>query len=372
MKFVAQSHALAAALALVSVVAGKTKAPLAHLVAGASKVLIGFSDGNVSIKVSVEADVTEPGQAAVSCDRLAELSSSFATKAPVSIHAGASGLQINCKNSRSRLDLLPLDDVPLPLSIGDDEISRTEIDGKKFPILFEPLAAADTEPTRFYLCGAFLHDTDAGLTTVSTNGTTLIKTALADHTLSHDRTCVVATKGCQIAARLHQQSKPGAVTIIRSARLIAFETPGWRFTTRLIDPGEKGYPAYENVIPEAAGNVIAVNRIDLLASLSRLSAVSTCIDMSALVTLAWAAPGPLSLCLTRQPGDGVDSLDAEAQGATSVVLSLPQLIGLLNEFRSARVSLETSGCDPVVIRGDGGKLALLVRSIGSFAEAKAA
>jgi hypothetical protein len=57
---------------------------------------------------------------------------------------------------------------------------------------------------------------------------------------------------------------------------------------------------------------------------------------------------------------------AEVRGSAQIALSLPQLVALLKEFSSERIQLETSDENPVVIRGAGDKLALIVRSTWNF------
>ena len=70
--------------------------------------------------------------------------------------------------------------------------------------------------------------------------------------------------------------------------------------------------------------------------------------------------------MARCPLDGVDLVAAEGRGSAKVALSLPQLVDLLKEFRSERIQLETANEQPVVIRGAGEKLALIVRSNWNF------
>jgi hypothetical protein len=54
------------------------------------------------------------------------------------------------------------------------------------------------------------------------------------------------------------------------------------------------------------------------------------------------------------------------RGRAEVALSLPQFAALLKEFRSEHIQLETANEQPVVIRGAGEKLAMIVRSKWNF------
>jgi hypothetical protein len=49
-----------------------------------------------------------------------------------------------------------------------------------------------------------------------------------------------------------------------------------------------------------------------------------------------------------------------------VALSLPRFAALLKDFRSEHIKIETANGQPVVIRGAGEKLALIVRSKWNF------
>jgi hypothetical protein len=74
----------------------------------------------------------------------------------------------------------------------------------------------------------------------------------------------------------------------------------------------------------------------------------------------------LDLHLARCPLDGADAIAAEVHGSAQVALSLPQFAAVLKEFGSDQVQLETADEQPVVIRGAGEKLALIVRSKWNF------
>jgi DNA polymerase-3 subunit beta len=162
--------------------------------------------------------------------------------------------------------------------------------------------------------------------------------------------------------RLLQKSRAARVVLRRSRSLIAFEASEFSFTARLVDAG---YPAYEDGIPPLASNSVVCDRLNLLAALSRLSAAAPNTD-TALVALSWQNGTSLELHLARCSLDGADVVAADVHGSAEVALSLPQLLALLKEFSSEQIQLETAKAQPVVIRGAGNKLALLLRSYWNF------
>jgi DNA polymerase III subunit beta len=159
-----------------------------------------------------------------------------------------------------------------------------------------------------------------------------------------------------------QKAATPRVAVRRSRGLIAFDAPSFSFTARLID---SSFPAYESIIPPSTSNSVRCDRLGLLGALSRLSAAAMSND-TALVALSWGNGRCLALHLARNPLDGADVVAAEVNGGAEIALSLRQFATLLKEFSSDRIQLETDKEQPLVIRGAGEKLALIVRSKWNF------
>src|SRR5258708_26432908 len=154
MKIVTQAAVLASALSLVAAaVRSNSKVAAAiRFVAAEGSVTVTCSSPNIAVTAKVDADVIEPGQVAVVSDRLTALAAGFATSAKIMISGAETGMvTIEGGYSRSRLPLIPIDDLPTVLPI-DLEIGHVDISGADLLSLLSPLPAADTERTRFYLC----------------------------------------------------------------------------------------------------------------------------------------------------------------------------------------------------------------------------
>ena len=362
MKFSATARALSDAVSLARVM-GRTgdSQSLAHVAATGKAISITCTDKTVgTISTNAAARILEPGEAAVSPDRLAALVSTLGADAIVEIEATASGMNVRCGTSRSRLAAVPATDLPPAIAI-QDEIGRVDITCADCLELLEPLAAADTGRSRRYLAGVFWHTVDDQLVAASTDGIRLIRTSVAARSFSHDRSLIVPTDVANNLRRLLQKADSSRVIVRRSRTLIAFQTRAFNFTARLIDAN---FPAYERLIPPPASNSVTCDRLKLLAAALRLSAAASSAEI-ALVALSWRAGSHLDLYLARRPLDGADVIEAEARGSAEVALSLPQFAALLKEFDSDQIQLETANEQPVVIRG-AGKLALIVRSKWSF------
>jgi DNA polymerase-3 subunit beta len=357
MKFVAQAGALASALSLAA--AAVRKKGVVRLVADGGTVRVTCSDNAIASTAAASATVHEPGQVAVSADRLAALVAGFAPGGSVTLSTTESVALILCGNSHSRLSVFPWTDLPdVPTTNG--EIASVEVSGGECLLLLEPLSAAAAKDTaRFYLHGIFLHTVGDQLVAVCTDGVRLIRVAVSAADFSTTRDLILPQEAAMVLRWLVARTKPDKVTLLRSRNLLAVTGRDFEFATRLID---FNYPAYEAVVPVASPNVVTVDRAELLATLSRLAAVATAAPP--LLALSWTNAGPLKLFLARQPDDGADAIAAHAHGAAKVAVPLSQLAAMIGEFSGQCVQLEAAG--PLVIRSEGEKLALLMPSAWNF------
>jgi DNA polymerase-3 subunit beta len=359
-KVSAPAYVLANAISLASTVKRGGNSCFAHFATTGDTVSITCTEISVgTIATSVSATIHEPGETAVPIDRLVALLPSFAADAIVNIEATIGAVNVASGTSRLRLPAVPVAELPAAIAI-EEEIGRVEIGSADCLRLLEPLAVADR--TRFHLAGVFWHNVGDQLVAVSTDGIRLVRTEVVTSPFSVDRRLIVPTDVGVAVRRLLQKADAPRVALRRSQNLIAFEAPSFGFTARLID---SSFPAYERLIPPPASNSAFCNRGDLLAALSRLSAAAPSND-TALVALSWENGRSLDLHLARRPLDGADVVAAEVHGSAEVALSLPQFTALLREFNSEHIQLETANEQPLVIRGAGEKLALIVRSKWDF------
>jgi DNA polymerase-3 subunit beta len=358
-RFVAQGT-LASALSLAAAAGNKKTPALARLMAADGVVSICCDNGNIAIKAAAAATIQEPGEAATAVDRLAALVTAFSPNAPVTISTTENMATIICGNSKSRLPTIPLIDLPAALAL-EGEIGRVEISGGDCLILLEPSTAAGTETTRQYLRGVLLHDVDGKLVSIATDGRRLIRTSIPAGAFSAGRDLVIPTEAVATLHKIIVKTKSDMVKVIRSRTLLSVAASEFEFTTRLIDAGDSGFPAYERVIPPPLVNSVTIIRAELIASLSRLAAVVTA--AGPLAALAWTGAPQLNVFLARQPDDGSDVIAAEATtGAARVVVPLQQLADMLDEFADVRLRLEADEGRPLVIHGENEKLALICQS----------
>jgi DNA polymerase III subunit beta len=365
-KIAARAGDLARALALVAFAVPKiTKVDALGAVqivaADAVTVLAG---GFIAIEVPVSAAIIEPGQVAVAHGRLAALIAGFPATASITIDTTTTAALIVSGNSRSRLAVIPQQDLVPALALDVAEISGgIEISGNDVLTLLEPVAAAEHMTTRFYLCGVSWQNIGDRLMATGTNGTRLIQTSISAGKFSERRDLIVPRETATILIRIIKGTRPARVRLRRSPRLLAVAADQFELVTRLIDAE---FPDCDHVVPPPSSVAVTVAREELIAALSRLAAVAT--TDTPLLALRWGKTNRLYLALARQPGNGSDSIAADVEGSAQLAVALPLFSTVLSEIPEDRVRIEnTEGDSPIRLSGGGDKFALASRSVWDFA-----
>jgi DNA polymerase III subunit beta len=354
-KITATAAALAGALSLAgAAVRSKKDATPVRLAAADGAVSVTCTGSAITISATIAADVIATGQIAVAAEKLAELAAGFAPTAKLAISAAAGFATIVSGNSKSRLSLIPADDVPDALAI-DSETDRVEISGDDLLTLLSPLPAADTEKSRYYLVGVHWCSDNGRLIATATNGSRLLRTSVEAAATLPEAGLILPSESAHALAKGVKATKPDRVTLRASKRLLAVDGDSFGFVSKLID---YPFPDTSRVIPKPSPNYLICKPADLLAALRRIVAVAT--SEAPLIALSFDGTPSLHVALARQPNDGSDTIEAEATGTARVVAVPAQFIAMLSQFESDHVRIEvTSDQQPVTIC-DGDKLALVL------------
>jgi DNA polymerase III subunit beta len=302
------------------------------------------------------AELGEAGSAAVPADRLAKLLAGL--DGIVKIETVDGGVAVKSGRSRYRLPTLPPEDFPQALSAGPDAC-EFELAPEVVSRLFaEPVPAVCDVPTRAYLTGIFIHDSDGHLAACATDGAQLIRvvTDLPAGALPANGKhagVIVPTAACTEIARL---AKAGSVAIQIGATIIEARTRARLLCSQLIDGV---FPDFERVIPKPSGRTAEVDRATLLAALARAAAVADS-TRAAVILLAWERD-ELALDLAREPGTASDVIAATVAGKGRVTMALSPLIDLLEALDGERVQLDASAARSatrISVVGDDGLLCL--------------
>jgi DNA polymerase III sliding clamp (beta) subunit (PCNA family) len=352
-KITINAGALADAIALAPKNTKKSK-PLAHVIADNGGIAIAVSDGNVTVNAKVPAAVTELGETCIGAEAFGDLIGAFEPEAVLELQAGAikDGLTITCGKAHYKL---PMAEKPAEeLVILANDVAGVDIAGVDMLKLLSVLPAADDGKARDYLNSVCLHSDGGQLFGVATNGTVLLRTAA---TGAIELETVIPAASVVTMTKLLKKVKPEIVRLRRSKHLFGMSCPAFGFVTRLI--GTK-FPDYQRVLPKGGTAASAdILRDDLALALRRLAAVAADCAATPLAALAWNIGRPsLGLYLAREPGNGADIIEASAVGEAEIVVALPALAGLVNEFDADRLHLEKTDTGALLIKA-GEKLAIL-------------
>lgn len=359
----APASALNAALSLATIVADKKNDTPVHIIARGSMVTFSVTNTRsaMAITAATGATVLEAGDMAVSATRLYALLSSFAPGTKITIGTAATSATISGGSSHYRLPLLS--EPPASLVI-DPEIGRIELPAADLVKLLGVLPAADAGKTRPYLSGICLHDNAGRLVSVATDTTKLLKFSVQADAFSADRSLIIPASTATILLKILRLAKPDTVTLRRSQAVLAVSAPGFALVSGMI---AGAFPDYARVIPKTSGNVAEVQRAEIASALARHAAVA--VGDSPLIMLAWDGSGPLRLHLARQPQAGQDDVASQASGSAKMAFSLPELVGLIDEFDDAAIIIEAAERGILIRQGD--KSAVLMSCRWSETEAAA-
>jgi DNA polymerase III subunit beta len=359
MRITALTGALNAALSLAAMSADRRMDTPLRIIADQGRVTFTCVNNRAAIGITTTASATvhQPGKGSLSTVRLAALLSGFTPRSVIDIATTETAATITCREGRYRLPLLA--DPPGALVI-DPEIGRAELPAGHCMKLLEVLPAAETEQTRFYLCGIHLHNIGDQLIAAATDGAQLMRVAIPATHFSDDNRVIIPTRTAAILNRLLHETRPERVTLRRSRAVFAASWPGVEIVSGMIDAA---FPDYRRAIPRGTGSVVICDRAALLASLNRLNAVAT--GDVPLLALAWTDGEPLRLFLARQPDDAADIVTAHTKGNAKIAVSLSRLAVLLGEFDESDILIEAA--DGGLLMREGGKLAVLISCIWNFA-----
>ena len=344
MKVTLQAKPLAAALGLA---AGMVDAKLKRIVALGHARLATEGDrlaitANVldfALKLSLPAVIEAAGEVAISSERLAALAAGFPGDAEIAISSDETMASIVCGRSRFKLPTLPIGDLPSTPTI-DDEIGCIELERSELlALLSKPAFAISTEATRYYLNGILLHDTDAGLAAVATDGQRLARVILPGVTgLSQDRRLIVPRPAIKVLLKLLADKEVELLTLRRSASLLEITSTKFTFISKLIDAE---YPAYERLVSASTDNTAIVDRAALVQAVARVAAVVSDDKRLPLVGLTWKAPETaLQLCVPDAPEIADDPIEAEVSGQGRLAVQVKHLAQLLDELESDRIRID--------------------------------
>lgn len=230
-------------------------------------------DYEVSAKITIPADVDEPGTVLVLGRLLGEICRNLPSR-PIEVATTGNKIELTCGASRFSLLLMPADEYPtLPAS---PEPTGT-IPGDVFTQAVTQVAvAADRGDTLPILTGVRMQIEGERLTLLATDRYRLAMRELSWHPGRPDISQVVLVPARQLTDTAKALSASGTVELalggpVGGDGLIGFEAGQRRATTRLLD-GD--YPKVTSIFPTSVDSEAVVKTSDLIDAVKRVALVA--------------------------------------------------------------------------------------------------
>jgi DNA polymerase III subunit beta len=313
--------------------------------------LSGF-DYEVSTRVTVGADVLEPGRALVSGRLLADISRSLPAR-PVEITTEGAKVQLVCGSARFSLLTLPVDEYPsLPEM---PSLTGTLPGARLAAAVLQVAVAAGRDDTLPVLTGIRIELDGDKVTLAATDRYRLAVRELTwtPEQPGLDAVALVPAKTLADTAKSLAGCESVAVALARSSSgegLVGFDGGGRRTTTRLLE-GE--FPKYRALLPTESASVADVDTATLVESVKRVALVA---ERNTPVRLTFSA-GELQLDAgTGDEAQATEALACSLEGEPLTIAFNPQfLLDGLGAVNAAVTRLSfTTPSKPAVLTGGSG------------------
>ena len=315
---------------------------------GGRLVLSSF-DYEVSARVEVAAEVSEPGVALVSGRLLADISRALPDR-PVDVATDAAKVVVTCGSSRFTLLTLPVEDYPaLPEMPG----ASGSLHGDAFAAAVSQVSiAAGRDDTLPVLTGVRMEIEGSTITLAATDRYRLAVRDLSWSPEQSGLSAIALVPARTLADTAKALAGADKVTVALAASgagegLVGFEGSGRRTTSRLLD-GE--FPKYKSLLPSESASVATVDTAALVESVRRVALVA---ERNTPIRLSFSAG---EVALEAGSGDEAqasESLDAELTGDDiSIAFNPSYLLDGLGALDSAFAELRfTASTRPAVLAG---------------------
>lgn len=314
-----------------------------------SLVLSSF-DYEVSARVEIAADISEPGVALVSGRLLADISRSLPER-PVEVSTDGAKVVLTCGSSRFTLLTLPVEDYPaLPEMPGASGSLR----GDAFAAAVAQVSvAAGRDDTLPVLTGVRLEIEGEKITMAATDRYRLAvrdlawtpeQTGLAAVALVPARTLADTAKALAGADKVTVALASGTGA---GEGLVGFEGAGRRTTSRLLD-GE--FPKYRSLLPAESAGVATVETAALVESVRRVALVA---ERNTPIRLSFSSGEVTLEAGTGDEAQASESLDAQLDGDDiSIAFNPGYLLDGLGALDTLQAELRfTAPTRPAVLAG---------------------
>lgn len=313
------------------------------------------TDLEVSARLSIEIQVSEPGTALVPARLLADTVKSL-SDAPVEFEADQSQARIRCAAYEGALRLLPAEDFP---TLQPPSGNRIVAEAARFAEAVGQVArAASRDEARPVLTGVLVEVSREGVTLVATDSYRLaVRDLIA--TAAGEAKAIIPERALSEAGRAAQAIEKGEIEIFVDENQVAFKVGGLTLTSRLIE-GE--FPNYRQLLPEKYDSRLTVSRQQLIDAVRRVGLLAR--DTSP-VRMEFNALGVKLSSSSPDLGQAVEAVEARYEGEDMTAAFNPTyLADGLAAAAGESVRLEVrDGLKPGIVRGESDEFTYLVMPV---------
>jgi DNA polymerase-3 subunit beta len=313
------------------------------------------TDLEVSARLSVDVQVTEPGVALVPARLIGDTVKSL-SDAPIDFETDQSQAHLRCAAYEGSLRLLPAEDFP---AMQEPSGVRIQVEANRFAEAVSQVArAASRDEARPVLTGVLLEVSREGVVLVATDSYRLSIRELVASADSEAK-AIVPERALTEAGRAAGADEKGSVELFVDESQVSFKVGGLTLTSRLIE-GE--FPNYRQLLPETHESRLSISRQQLLDAVRRVGLLAR--DTTP-VRLEFNALGVKLSSSSPDLGQAVETVEARYEGEDLTVAFNPQYLadGLTAAVgESVRLDVR-DGLKPGVVRGDGDEFTYLVMPV---------
>ncbi len=303
------------------------------------------TDLDLTVRCSIEAEITQPGATTLPIRRLAGIVRELPEGKITFDISDEDSTEVRCGSSFFRIIGLPMRDFP-PVPVADGKFCYRIDQGTFREMLRKTSYAASLDETRRVLNGVLLAFKDGKLTLVATDGRRL---ALVEHEVDFpvDAEIEMILPSKSVNELMHILGDEGDLKIFAHKNQIVFEFGGIMMSSKLIDGV---YPNYRQVIPASCDERVGIEREQLLTALRRVSLVTT--DKSNSTRLTFSANQLTILTNTPDVGEARETLPVKYAGKEITVTFNPEYVmDPLRNIDSDEITFEMNdGHSPAIIR----------------------
>ena len=339
MKFVCDGLSLAEAVLKVSkACAVRTTAPIMEcilLAAAGEEVALLATDGELSIRKTVKAEVLDEGRACVPGKLFADFIGKLSGE-EISISTGERGVEIKYRDAGTVLQSLPAEEFPaVDFQAGEDCFTMKQGDLKK--VIAETTFCCAQEEARPVLKGCLMELSEK-LEMTALDGYRLGAATADVVTKSGEMSIICPARALgEIAKLLDKENEE--ITVYAQRGTLLVHTEGTSILTRLY---QGDFIKKENVVPKTFTTKVTLSREELAASVER-AAILIRGDKNNLVTLT-IENGSVQVRSASEIGNVDESIAAEVEGMEMTIsMNAKYLLDALRALGEEKVTLSFNG-----------------------------